>query len=242
MTDFGIARAISEATVGGGEQVWGTPHYFSPEQARGLKATPSSDVYSLGIILYELLTGQLPFSAESHTALALKHIQEEPPRAGEINPSIPQQLDDILAKVMSKEPVQRYRTAGQFGRILATYRQRGFEDTAALATPRGYTTEYFPRPPRSNQPVVDDQPTPSRAVPIRDAEQPTPVPQSTPAQQSTPIRVQPVAYEPPLIDDVEEEPAEPEFDWVAVSLGIIALIAVLGLIPLWYAVYIRAIA
>ncbi|MGB1253943.1 MAG: protein kinase domain-containing protein [Candidatus Promineifilaceae bacterium] len=281
VTDFGIARAISEATVGG-EQVWGTPHYFAPEQARGLRATPSSDVYSLGIILYELLTGQLPFSAETHTALALKHIQEEPPRAGDLNPNIPEQLDDILAKVMSKEPVQRYRTAGQFGRILATYRQRGFEETEAYALPRNYTTEFFPRPPRENrQPDDTQQPTPTRNTPIREAtpgpqppvqptdtdnaatqifsrnnpivrpepleeteavEQQVPVRQQTPVRPAFPAHIPPIEYEDPYPESIIDELAtEAEFDWVAVALGIIALIAVLGLIPLWYAVYIRAL-
>ena len=112
VADFGIARAMSEASQQiQDDEMWGTPQYFSPEQAAGEPPTPASDVYAIGIIMFEMLTGQLPFTAESQTALALKHIQEKPPKVGELNPAVPEQLELIDDKVLAKEPAGRYRTA-----------------------------------------------------------------------------------------------------------------------------------
>ena len=120
VADFGIARAISEASQHlADSQVWGTPHYFSPEQAAGEAPTAASDVYAIGVILFEMLTGRLPFIADSPTAVALKHLQEPPPSVIEFNPGAPRQLDDIVQKLLAKEPTARYSTAGQLGRILS---------------------------------------------------------------------------------------------------------------------------
>ena len=121
VADFGIARAISEASQQLGDgQVWGTPQYFSPEQAAGEPPTPASDVYGMGVIMFEMLTGHLPFTADTPTALALKHLQEIPPSVIESNPTVPRELDQIVHKLMAKEPTARYSTAGQLGRVLQT--------------------------------------------------------------------------------------------------------------------------
>jgi serine/threonine-protein kinase len=184
ITDFGIARAL--VTVHPEEfsdVVWGSPQYFAPEQAAGGPPSPASDVYSLGVILYEVLTGRLPFQAADSTQLARLHQTATPAPPRSLNPSIPPSLEQIVYKVLSKEPSARYRTADQLGRVLMTFAPR--------------TT-------------LSDLP-----------------PQALPA--SSPIR-EPEASTAPL-----EEPATTSapVDWLAVALGLLAFLAVGGLIPLW---------
>ncbi len=135
VTDFGIARAL--ATIRPGERadvVWGSPQYFSPEQASGEMPSPASDVYSLGVVLYEMLTGTLPFTASTAEELARLHIKAEPLPVREYVPDIPLPLEEIVMKVLSKEPSTRYRTADQLGRVLLKFgTQRGGAASTALA-------------------------------------------------------------------------------------------------------------
>ncbi|MCQ2528791.1 MAG: Stk1 family PASTA domain-containing Ser/Thr kinase [Saccharofermentans sp.] len=114
ITDFGIARATSGNTItmtSGG--ALGTVHYFSPEQARGGNVGPSSDIYSVGVMLYEMVTGRVPFDGESNVAVAVKHLQEKPPVASMFVPGIPNGLDSIIIKCMQKTPELRYSSMRQ---------------------------------------------------------------------------------------------------------------------------------
>lgn len=113
ITDFGIAMALSATAHTKTNSVIGTVHYLSPEQARGGMATKKSDIYSLGIVFYELLTGELPFSAETAVAIALKHLQEETPSVRELFPSIPQSVENIILKATTKDAAHRYRSADE---------------------------------------------------------------------------------------------------------------------------------
>ena len=124
VTDFGIARAL--ASINPNEHtkaIWGSPAYFAPEQAAGEAPSPASDVYGLGIVLYEMLTGHLPFTASTPIELARKHRFSKPPSPRELNPDISPTLEKIILKVLSKEPSARYRTADQLGRILLNFSQ-----------------------------------------------------------------------------------------------------------------------
>ncbi|TLS37320.1 Stk1 family PASTA domain-containing Ser/Thr kinase [Pseudalkalibacillus caeni] len=111
VTDFGIAMAISSATITHTNSVLGSVHYFSPEQARGAIANAKSDIYSLGVVLYEMVTGVLPFSGDSPVSVALKHLQDDFPKPRTINPSIPQSVENIILKAMAKDPLHRYDSA-----------------------------------------------------------------------------------------------------------------------------------
>jgi serine/threonine protein kinase len=202
VTDFGIARALS--TIHPDERsevVWGSPQYFSPEQAAGDAPSPASDVYSLGVVLYEMLSGMPPFTAPTAEELARLHIEADPIPINEYVPDVPDTLEEIVMKVLSKEPSARYRTADQLGRVLLKFGTRRDDDpnAAALAlTPEAVTTYQVPEPVLLPPPPVV---TPARVT------GPTPVPE------------------------------ESDIDWVTVGLGLMALVALGGLIPFWMWVY-----
>jgi len=113
VTDFGIARAgVSEITQTG--SVMGTPQYLSPEQAQGFEVTPVSDLYSVGVILYEALTRRVPFEADSAVAIAMKQVAETPQRPSSINPQVSPALDAVVMRALEKEPGQRFQSADAF--------------------------------------------------------------------------------------------------------------------------------
>ena len=114
VTDFGIARAVSSATVTHTGDIVGSVHYLSPEQAKGLQSDERSDLYSLGIILYELLTGKVPYDGETPIAIALKHLQEEAPLPSKLNPRVSRDLENVVMKATAKSADQRYASAKEF--------------------------------------------------------------------------------------------------------------------------------
>jgi serine/threonine-protein kinase len=111
VTDFGIARAFSNSTVRVTETVVGSAHYFSPEQAKGGEIKAYSDIYSLGVVLYEMTTGELPFHGESPISVALKHIQQKPVEPSQINKDIPEEVNDLIMKAIAKNPADRFQDA-----------------------------------------------------------------------------------------------------------------------------------
>ncbi len=184
VVDFGLARALGESAMDEeGELVWGTPAYFAPEQAAGDRVLPATDVYAIGVILYEMLTGQLPFTG-SDAEVARKHLYETPVPADQVNPRIPARLARIIDVALNKRPGERFRTADHMRQALADFRRGG----------EGQTGFYAP------------------AV--------TPVSPPVPAAVADTSVAQPTGV-----------------DWIALTLGFLAVIAVLGLVPLWATVY-----
>jgi len=136
VTDFGIARAgASEITQAG--SVLGTAQYLSPEQAQGFEVGATSDLYSIGVILYEALTGRVPFEADTAVAVAMKQVSEQPRRPSQLNPEVPPALDAVVMRALAKDPVDRYQTADEFLAALdeAERDPRGGTAIAAAAIP-----------------------------------------------------------------------------------------------------------
>ena len=111
VTDFGIAKAVSNSTITAFGTTIGSVHYFSPEHARGGFTDAKSDLYSLGVVMYEMLTGKVPFDADTPVSVALKHMQEMPVEPKELNQNIPQSVNDIIMKAMQKDANLRYQSA-----------------------------------------------------------------------------------------------------------------------------------
>ncbi|MDT2736512.1 Stk1 family PASTA domain-containing Ser/Thr kinase [Enterococcus pseudoavium] len=120
IADFGIAIALSETSLTQTNSMLGSVHYLSPEQARGSMATKQSDIYALGIILYEMITGKIPFDGESAVTIALKHFQDEMPSVKDFDPEVPQALENVVMHATAKEPADRYKTAEEMVNDLST--------------------------------------------------------------------------------------------------------------------------
>jgi len=145
VTDFGIARAVNtEESLTQTGAVMGTATYFSPEQAEGLGVDSRSDIYSLGVVLFEMVTGRPPFLGDSPVAVASKHVRDNPPAPRELNPQIPPTFEAIILKSMAKDPAHRYATAEDLRADLLRFNEGrsvlAMEDTTAMIGVAGVTT------------------------------------------------------------------------------------------------------
>ena len=224
VTDFGIARAL--ASIHPQEVnnvVWGSPQYFSPEQAAGRPPSPASDVYGLGVVLYEMLTGRLPFIADTSSELSYMHRTVSPTPPSQLNPLIPPALEQACLKVLSKEPSSRYRTADQFGRVLISLSRTIKTSPDSAGATQKTTTDELSRPHTSSM-VAPSQTRPG-------------------PQTST----QPARIEPSHSSISHPSPKHPEvvpvsqnamdIDWGTWALVLLAVITLGGLVPFWVWIY-----
>ena len=234
VVDFGISRLLASISPDErSEVVWGSPQYFSPEQAAGSAPSPASDVYSLGVILYEMLAGRLPFIAATPQELARLHRDALPPSPRRYNPAVPIPLEQIMLKILAKEPASRYRTADQLGRVLTNF-VRQPQPVQSPYTAAGSQTTV---PPAAAHPVAS---SPSTFTPLpypSPASQPVTVP-SEPAvtvlHSSASTTVHQASPDMLVISTQEYRTG---FDYLTWLLGLLAFIVLFGLIPFWLWVF-----
>lgn len=224
VTDFGIARAL--ASIHPQEVnhvVWGSPQYFSPEQAAGLAPTPASDVYGLGVVLYEMLTGRLPFIANSAAGLSHLHRTEMPTPPTQLNPLIPPVLEQACLKVLSKEPSSRYRTADQFGRVLISLsrsiKASSYQASTTLKSSKDETSR-----------------SPAQGLPVRLQTQPHPPTYTRPVDQGSYSNIpsKPITHSE---DQLAGSQNALDIDWLTWGLVLLSVITLGGLVPFWVWIY-----
>lgn len=245
VADFGIARAYTAMVAERADVVWGTPQYYAPEQATGAAPTPASDVYSIGIILYEMLAGRLPFDARDAQELARLHLTAEPTALHLLNPNVPLQLESIVRRALAKDPAQRYRDADQLARVLVAYLQQGEEQTLGQPT---YPTlssrpvapsQSQPRAPALSPPLSQGQPRAGRPVTPGGMSASQGISRSAAAYPATGSTLpDATSFSGPAAPTAPPR-AEGGTDLLVWLLGAVAVLCVLGLIPL-YAFVIRA--
>ncbi len=212
VADFGIARALAESQLTMPGVTMGSVHYFSPEQARGEPATVASDIYALGIVLFETLTGQRPFSGDGAAAVALARLTTTPPRPSSLRAGVPAQLDTVVQRAMALDPAARYATAAAMASALEGYLADPSSATAAGASAAGAAAA-----------------TAAAATVASAQARPNPVPYPPDAYarsaSSTPSVSTTGAPPPPPISDDEPTGGSP-WAWVAGLLGVGILIVV----------------
>jgi serine/threonine-protein kinase len=216
LSDFGIARVLGSNLTG--SAIIGTPAYMSPEQANGMPLDARSDIYALGIVLFELITGREPFQAETPMALLLKHITEPVPSVRSFRPDVPAGVEDVIAKATAKDPNNRYSSTGDMAR----------DFSEALRGSRTFPTAAPTRP------AVEDSPTivPDAAGGRPPTNYPTPYPPTpyppTPYPAQPPPTGMPPGTSPTGIPITYTMPAQPRSN-LPVILSVVAIIAVVAL-------------
>jgi serine/threonine-protein kinase len=213
--DFGIAVALSDNSMTQTNSLLGSVHYLSPEQARGSMPTRQSDIYALGIILYEMLTGSVPFEGDSAVSIALKHFQEEIPSVRKFDPRIPQALENVVLKATAKSPAQRYTSVEAMNEDLAT----------ALSPKRAHEARWMPH--------VDDDLGETR---VMDA-LPNALRQETAADAQATQPLQPVKDKPAAAKTSATKPAKKKMSrkkklWL-IGGGVVAALLVILMIIVW---------
>jgi Tol biopolymer transport system component/tRNA A-37 threonylcarbamoyl transferase component Bud32 len=225
LADFGLARMVESSSqlTKSGVGV-GTPAYMSPEQGQGIRVDARSDLYSLGVVLYEMLTGRVPYEAETPMAVVLKHITAPLPMPRSLNPAFPEAAERVILKAMAKNPGDRFQTAQEMVEALA----RALEETTMLGWPPEEEPEAEPIPPAETA-------TPAEALPVE--EQPTEaMPVQAPDVEVSPAEMPVIETPPTEALSVEARPARvpfvkrvPLWAWGAIGL-VVVLIAVGGVL------------
>jgi len=140
LTDFGIAEALAASGLTRTGAVMGSVHYLAPELARGQSATPQSDVYSLGVVLYEMATGRVPFTGDTELAVALAHVEQTPPRPRAVNPALAPDLEAVIMRAMARAPEERFASAGDLAHALAQPSRDSATTRMASVPPRAPAT------------------------------------------------------------------------------------------------------
>ncbi len=148
VADFGIARMTNAFTISKGDTVVGSVHYSSPEQATGSVVEATSDIYSTGVVLYEMLTGRVPFVGDTPVAVAMQHINDAPPPVTELAPETPPAVIAVLMKAMAKTPADRYQNAREMAEALIKAKDGIMDPSAASIAAQAY----MPQPPKQEQP------------------------------------------------------------------------------------------
>ncbi len=158
VTDFGIARAVTSATMTQTGTIIGSVHYFSPEQAKGAPVSAKSDIYSLGAVMYEMLTGAVPFTGETPISIAIKHLQDDPQPLREINPAVPPILEALVLKAMAKNPEQRFTDVGAMIADLRSAQHYLRDDHTRRLSKEDFPTQVLPRVDVPEPPANGDEP------------------------------------------------------------------------------------
>ncbi len=210
LSDFGIAAATGEVGLTDDGKVLGSAHYISPEQAQGAPAGPLSDIYSLGVTLYEALTGRLPFDGETAADIAAQHLRETPPSPREVNPEIPPAAEFVITKAMARDPQRRYRSAEEMAADIRKLRGGADLDQTGVMRPSADAT----------------MPLPRSAEPARPRE-----PEGLEAPPAAPTR--------PVVSQRREEPSGSAVNTVltGIGTGLLALLVIFGVVWLARSVF-----